>query len=753
MKKILIIVIHSVFVFGFAQNEEQRINNIKTKLELLSVSNPGLTENVKTDIQVQDITLANFLLAISELHKVNINVSADLNQPIKNNFTNATVADLLVFLCKEYELTIDFTGNILSIKRYKKPEEKPEERIIPITFNPENKTISIDAKGDSLYDVFKIIMDKTGKNLVFSPALGSLPLTAYIQDLPFESAMNNLAFANNLYVEKSKEGFYLFEGGTTTGTADPNNPQAPQRPIRKRQSNFFFKVLNLENKLLEVDFQNTPIADVINDIGNELKIDVFTATPLDAAGTASFKAKSIHFDRLLTKLFESQINATSASNSGTLPRQNGTQNNTPSQNQVSTASGTNKFTFKKEGDIYYFGTESQLSVRNVEVISLQFRSVELLSDPSGAGNRRPSNNFGNNGTFNNFSNGSGINSNQINGLNNSSGSFNNGNNTSQRPSFGNQNGGRFSSGFGSDNGISSSSQSSDILSIIPAELTQDLDIEIDFELNSFYVTGPSSKIKRFRNFLKQIDKPVPVVLIEVMIIEVSRNNTIETGVEWGLGNDAVETRGNLFPDTDLELGAKTINKIIGSFNDFGGFNLGKVVPNFFARIKALETNGNFKVLSTPKLATLNGHRATFSNGETSYYAVTQRNIIGTDNPQSSEITNFFPIDAELGLTIKPSVSGNGQVLLDINVIQSSFGDRISEEAPPDISSRNFTSIIRMQDQDIAILGGLEENSKSNSGTGVPFLARIPIIKYLFSKRRREARKSKLSVLIKPTVIY
>jgi len=742
MQKIVVILIFMISIFGYTQNEEQRINDIKTKLELLSVSTPSLTENIKTDIQVQDITLANFLLAISELHKVNINVSTDLNQPIKNNFTNATVSDLLVFLCKEYDLTIDFTGNILSIKRYQKPEEKPEERIIPIAFNPSSNSISIDAKGDALYDVFKIIMNKTGKNLVFSPALGSLPLTAYIQDMPFESAMNNLAFANNLYVEKSKEGFYLFEGGTTQSPAGADGTQTAERPVRRRQSNFFFKVLNEKDKLLEVDFQNTPIADVINDIGNELKIDVFTATPLDAAGAASFKAKSISFDNLLTKLFEAQTNASSNVTRGGVSGQNSSQNQ-QSQNRNNVTGGSKKFTYKKEGNIYYFGTEGQLSVRNVEVVALQFRSVELLADPSGAGNRRPNNslNSSSNGTFNNFNNGFGSNFNQNNGINNNSGSFNNRNN--QRQGLGNQNSGSFGSG----------ARSSDLLSIIPKELTQDLDIEIDFELNSFYITGPSSKIERFKAFIKHIDKPVPVVLIEVMIIEVSRNNTIETGVEWGLGDNEVTTKGNIYPNTDLTFGAKTINKIIGSFDDFGGFNLGKVVPNFFARVKAMESNGNFKVLSTPKLATLNGHRATFSNGETSYYAVTQRNIIGTDNPQSSEITNYFPIDAELGLTIKPSVSGNGQVLLDINVIQSSFGDRISEEAPPDISSRNFTSIIRMQDQDIAILGGLEENLKSNSGSGVPFLARIPIIKYLFSKRRREAKKSKLSVLIKPTVIY
>ena len=224
-------------------------------------------------------------------------------------------------------------------------------------------------------------------------------------------------------------------------------------------------------------------------------------------------------------------------------------------------------------------------------------------------------------------------------------------------------------------------------------------------------------------------------------------------MSWGIGNEPVTTNGAIFPETDLTLGANTINKVIGGFDGFGSFNLGKVVPNFFATIKAMESNGNLKVRSTPKLSTLNGHRARFSNGQTSYYAVTQQAVIGSDNPVTQTAVNYVPIDAELGLTIKPLVSGDGQVTLDIFVVQSSFGARISDDAPPDISSREFSSIIRVKDQDIVVLGGLEEQMTNNSGSGVPFLARIPIINWLFSKRKREAKKAKLTVLIKPTIIY
>uniref|UniRef100_UPI0040499699 type II secretion system protein GspD n=1 Tax=Gelidibacter sp. TaxID=2018083 RepID=UPI0040499699 len=729
MKNVFLILILLLSLFSYSQKEDPRIANIRHQLEVLATENAGLSENYKTEIQISTITLSNFLIALSDVHKVNINVSPELNQiSLTNNFTNVTVSDLLVFLCKEYDLTIDFTGNILSIKKYQEPIVVTEERVIPVEFNPNNNTISIDAKSDNLYEVFKRVMDVTGRNLVFTPGLENKPLIAYIQNMPFDAAMEKLGLANNLYVEKTKDGFYVFEDNTPVGANANNtsNNASNQRPARRRNANFFFKVLDSKTKTLEVDFLNTPIGDIINDIGDELKIDVFTATPLDNIGTASLRAKSITFDELLVKLFETQNNSGVSSNSI-----NNSQRNVNDSN-ISGSSGGDKFTFKKENSIYFFGTEKQLSVRKVEVIALQFRSIELLSDPQGGSmsNRNfgnmSNNNFG--GQFDNFSNPNNPAGNNRNQPNNNN--FNN------------------PSNFNGANNATASS----LLDLIPSEIQGALDIKVDKELNSFYVIGASTEIERFKAFVTNIDKPVPVVLIEVMIIEVSRNNKLEAGVSWGIGDEPVQTRGGIFPETNLTLGANTINKIIGGFDDFGGFNLGKVVPNFFATIKAMESNGDLKIRSTPKLATLNGHRATFSNGQTSYYAITQRNIYGTDNPQTSEFTNYYPIDVELGLTIKPSVTSDGHVLLDIYVIQSSFGQRIADDAPPDINSRNFTSIIRMQDQDIAILGGLEEQYKNNSGSGVPFLARVPLIKWLFSSRVREGRKSKLTVLIKPTII-
>jgi len=706
---------------AISAQESQRIQQIQNNLELLSVDNTELKENLKLEINVNNITLPNFLLAVSKVHGLNMSISPDIsNINIVNNFSNVTVGDLLVYLCKEYDLDIEFTGNILSIKRFMPPLEIPKEKEILVNYEPNGELISLDLQNDGLEVVFRKIMDVSGKNLLYSNELVMNSLNLYLSKVPFDMAMEKLASTNGMVFSKSKDGFYLFD----SFQADPQNPSQPQR--RLMGSNTGYQVLDTLRKVIDVDFKNKSIASIINDLRYDLKLDIYTATPLEEAGNVTFNAQGIYFDDLLEHIFSSQGASIPApqNTNGNNPNRNSRQNNQP----VASSLPTN-FTFKKENNIYFFGTADQLSLRKVEVVQMMHRSVELLGDPSQSGGSRSSGRTAN-GNVNFFGGSQG-------------GQQQNGIGSNRRPVN------TQSNNFGEyqDNAEA-------IVSILPDELKSELDIRVDYELNSFFVSGPSANINRFKKFIKQIDKPVPVVLIEVMIIEVRKSASVETGISWGIGDSPVNTQGRLFPDTDVTLGANTVNKIIGGFDGFGSFNIGKVIPEFFANIKAMEENGNLKIRSSPKLSTLNGHRANLSIGETTYYVVTNQNFFGSQIPTASEVRNFEPIDAELAISIKPLVSGDGQVTLDINVIQSDFsGERIEDDAPPGLTSREFSSIIRMQNQDLAILGGLEEKVKNDAGTGVPVLARIPVIKWLFSRRKREDTKQKLTILIKPTVIY
>ena len=733
MKNLLLPILLISFLFSFGQ-EDNRIQNIQNNLEAIAVDNPGLSENLKLNINVNSVPLSNFLLAVSQVHKVNINIDPSLQGiNIVNNFSNVTVSDLLVFLCKQYDLDINFTGNILSIYKFQPPPEVVPEKEVQLTFDALNDVISLDLKGDALEKVFRKIIDATGQNVLYNEGMENIPLTLYLKNVPVDVALEKLAETNNLVFSKSRDGFYLFNQVQT-----PNNTNNP-RSLGLRNNDFQYEVLDTINKLLNVDFVNVPIANVINEIGIDLHLDVYVATPLEQAGNVTIKATEIHFDDLLTKMFENQVNIPAQNEPVGQP--NTTRNRTPqNQNNVPAPRSATNFTYKKEGNLYFFGTANQLSVRNLEVVQMMHRSVQLLGDPTQSSGYRRSAGRTSPGGVNYYGNGS----------------YQSGSNAypNVQGNYGQNLGNTQSINTGGNQFNDFTSTAEAIVNILPDEVVADLDIKIDYELNSFLVSGPAANINRFKRFIQEIDKPVPVVLIEVMIIEVRKSATVETGISWGIGDEPVETSGALFPQADITLGAKTVNKIIGGFDGFGSFNIGKVVPEFYATIKAMEANGNIKIRSTPKLSTLNGHRANLSIGETTYYVVTSQSFYGSQIPSTSEIRNYLPIDAELAVSIKPLVSGNGQVTLDINVIQSDFSsDRIEADAPPGLTSREFSSIIRMQNQDLAILGGLEEKVKNDSGSGVPFLARIPIIKWLFSQRRREDSKQKLTILIKPTVIY
>ena len=99
------------------------------------------------------------------------------------------------------------------------------------------------------------------------------------------------------------------------------------------------------------------------------------------------------------------------------------------------------------------------------------------------------------------------------------------------------------------------------------------------------------------------------------------------------------------------------------------------------------------------------------------------------------------------------VSGDEQITLNIGVKQSNFTTRISPTAPPGTITRDFQSLVRVKNEEMVILGGLEENTSSDVGSGVPLLSRIPILKWFFSSRTKAKNKNKLTIFIKPTVVY
>lgn len=292
-----------------------------------------------------------------------------------------------------------------------------------------------------------------------------------------------------------------------------------------------------------------------------------------------------------------------------------------------------------------------------------------------------------------------------------------------------------------------------LLHILPKEMVENIEIKEFVELNSVFISGASNKIREVERFIQLIDKPVPVILIEIIIVDVTKTHTVSTGIQAGLG-DAPETSQQILPGVDYTMSSQAINSLINKFDGFGWVNLGNVSEDFYITLKALEDNGFLDIKSTPKLSTLNGHKANLKIGETKFYKEERSQLYGTQNPTSTQTYEYKSVDANLEIGIRPVVSGDNQITLDIQVLQSDFDltQSLGEGAPPNKRNKEFKSTIRIENEEVIILGGLEQEQINDSGSGVPFLARIPIIKWFFSSKTKSNSKAKLNVFIKPTII-
>jgi type IV pilus assembly protein PilQ len=289
---------------------------------------------------------------------------------------------------------------------------------------------------------------------------------------------------------------------------------------------------------------------------------------------------------------------------------------------------------------------------------------------------------------------------------------------------------------------------------IPKDLTTDLEIIEFIDLNGLVVSGNERRVIELKNFLQAIDHVVPMVQIDVMLIASKKGSTVKTGIKAGIKDVPTVTSGSVFPELDVELGSAAINNILNTITGFGFVNLGQVTENFYLSLQALESNNVINIESTPKISTLNGHLAKIAIGQTTYYQETQVNVQTTINNQGVLQSRIWKsIDANLSVTLKPFVSSDEYVTIDVIVDQTDFSGRVDPTAPPNTITQRFESLVRVKNGELILLGGLEEKTNNQSGSGVPFLSRIPVLRWFFSSRTKEKEKSKLHILIRPVVTY
>lgn len=293
---------------------------------------------------------------------------------------------------------------------------------------------------------------------------------------------------------------------------------------------------------------------------------------------------------------------------------------------------------------------------------------------------------------------------------------------------------------------------SNIKDLIPEEMRKEVSLISSDEMNSLILHGHKSRIKNIEMFVSRIDVAIPLVSIDVMIVETTKRFSRNVGLKAGRTASSVETTVSVGEGVEATIGSAEVSSLLQRIDGFSNVNLGNVADNLYVELKLLENRGDVKLESTPKLATLNGHKASMSKGETIYYKEINTSYLGSQNPLQTSSYNWKSVDADLTIEITPYVSLDSLVTLEVDMNQSEFGTIREENAPPPVTKRSFKSIVRVADGDVVLLGGLDSATDSDSRDGLPWIARVPVLRWIFGSHRREKADTKMSIFIRAEII-
>jgi general secretion pathway protein D len=186
----------------------------------------------------------------------------------------------------------------------------------------------------------------------------------------------------------------------------------------------------------------------------------------------------------------------------------------------------------------------------------------------------------------------------------------------------------------------------------------------------------------------------------------------------------------------------------------GGFSYGIVNNNgaIKAALNLLAQDKKVDVISSPSVMVLNNHEATIKVGDQVPIRTSQStNLNGGANINTSPIEM---LDTGVTLKVKPRVNANGVVIMEIeqkvdNVSASDSGSNIDS---PTILQRHITSSVAIVNGESVVLGGLMDETHTDSNTGIPLLKDIPYLGWLFGSRSKDITKQELIVIITPRVI-
>ncbi|MDX6770449.1 MAG: type IV pilus secretin PilQ [Elusimicrobiota bacterium] len=295
----------------------------------------------------------------------------------------------------------------------------------------------------------------------------------------------------------------------------------------------------------------------------------------------------------------------------------------------------------------------------------------------------------------------------------------------------------------------------------------------DVKTNSIIVTDTLEGLLATENLIAQLDQRPRQVLIEAKLVEVLANSGLNYGIQWDYlsaergsvgGKQGQTLVGTL--TTQNASAASTLNPIDQNANAvagagasgrgtgvalaadrvFGALTLGRITNNYFlsATLTAAASQGKAKVLSDPKIATLNNQPATINVTTQIPYVTSNVASTGVQTQTVSYVTTGIQ------MAVTPSINSDGRILLEINprVSQPSVSASGSTlTGAPAVDSRDAKTTVLVRDGETIVIGGLINDSFQDTIAKIPLLGDIPILGWLFKKKTKTRVRNELLIFV------
>jgi len=270
-------------------------------------------------------------------------------------------------------------------------------------------------------------------------------------------------------------------------------------------------------------------------------------------------------------------------------------------------------------------------------------------------------------------------------------------------------------------------------------------ISQDQRTNKVIVKDVKAAIDDMRTILKSLDIQEKQVMIEARIVEASSTFTQTLGINWGIHyrDGSASIAGINAFDTSfggLASNAAPASGVSGNPGATAGISFGTLSSNIKLdmRLNAAVSAGLVRIVSTPRVATLNHKSAKITQGQQIPY---------TSSTSDKVETKF--VEAALALEVTPHINPNGTIIMKIDAKNDSPG---STGSPPPINKKQATTEMMLRDGETTVIGGIYVERESGGEDGVPFLKDVPWLGNLFKSTDTKRSKDELLIFITPRII-